>query len=478
MMRRRRKAIPKKPKGTSSERTNRTILSRTVILMIVCGIVLFIPLIAVLYNLMIVDHAMYEEMAIQNQTRNMVLTADRGVIYDRNMNIMASSSTVETIFLDPNAIALAEKEEEEKRLDGDEDYNPDRSAVYIAKGLSEILDVDAEFIREQAADTAYYYKIVKRKVPEETAQKVRSFINDHDLSGLVNLEMDSQRYYPYGSLAGQIVGFVRTDNVGAEGLEAYYDAALTGTAGAIITTKGNQNAEMLYTYEKYYDAADGNSLVLTLDVTVQYYLEKNLEEAMARYDVKNGAFGVIMDVNTGEIVAMATLGSYDPNNYQEVYDEALRQQLENQYQHALLMDEETQAYKDSMAAYNAAIAAARLGAKDILAIDIDPDAVTVAIENVELNGVKEHVRVVVGDLCKSEAIPCDLAVANIVADAICMLAGPLTRHLEKDKLLICSGIIREKEQQVMDAATEAGYTLFDRIEKGEWVALALKNEGK
>ncbi len=125
-----------------------------------------------------------------------------------------------------------------------------------------------------------------------------------------------------------------------------------------------------------------------------------------------------------------------------------------------------------------AIAAARLGAKDILAIDIDPSAVKVAIENVELNGVQEHVRVVVGDLCKSEAMPCDLAVANIVADAICMLAGPLTRHLEKDRLLICSGIIREREQDVMNAATEAGYTLFDRIEKGEWVALALKNEGK
>ena len=125
-----------------------------------------------------------------------------------------------------------------------------------------------------------------------------------------------------------------------------------------------------------------------------------------------------------------------------------------------------------------AIAAARLGAKDILAIDIDPDAVKVAKENVALNHVEDQVRVVVGDLCKSEAMPCDLAVANIVADAICMLAGPLTRHLEKDRLLICSGIIREREQDVRNAAAEAGYTLFDRIEKGEWVALALKNEGK
>lgn len=125
-----------------------------------------------------------------------------------------------------------------------------------------------------------------------------------------------------------------------------------------------------------------------------------------------------------------------------------------------------------------AIAAARLGAKQVLAIDIDPSAVKVANENVTLNGVQDQVRVVVGDLCKSEAMPCDLAVANIVADAICMLAGPLTRHLEKDRLLICSGIIREREQDVMNAALQAGYTLFDRIEKGEWVALALRNEGK
>ena len=123
-----------------------------------------------------------------------------------------------------------------------------------------------------------------------------------------------------------------------------------------------------------------------------------------------------------------------------------------------------------------AIAAARLGAENVLAIDIDPDAVKVARENVALNGVQDAVRVVVGDLCKSEAMPCELAVANIVADAICMLAGPLTRHLEKGGLLICSGIIREREQDVLDAAMAAGYAVADRIEKGEWVALCLRNE--
>lgn len=350
----------KQQAGSARERANRTILGRTMILMVLCGVVLFVPLIATLYQLMIVDHDKYEEMAISNQTRSTTLTASRGVIYDRNMNIMAASSTVETIFLDPNAIERAEKEEEEKRLAAKPDYNPNRSAYFIAKGLSELLDVDREFVLEQAADTAFYYKVIKRKVPEQTAQRVRDFINENDLTGLINLEMDSQRYYPYGSLAGQIMGFVRTDNVGAEGLEAYYDATLTGNAGAIITTKGNHGSEMLYTYEKYYDASDGNSLVLTLDVTAQYYLEKNLEEAIERYDVQNGAFGIILDVNTGEVIAMATLGSYDPNSYQEIYDDTVREELDRQYQLALLHEEGSQAYTDAMAAYNTAVATARL----------------------------------------------------------------------------------------------------------------------
>ena len=123
-----------------------------------------------------------------------------------------------------------------------------------------------------------------------------------------------------------------------------------------------------------------------------------------------------------------------------------------------------------------AIAAAKLGANHVLAVDIDPDAVRVATENVANNHVQAQVRVAWGDLVKSEAMPCELAVANIVADAIRMLCGPLTRHLLPGGLLICSGIIREREQDVMDAVTAAGYTLTERFAKGEWVALCLKNE--
>ena len=121
-----------------------------------------------------------------------------------------------------------------------------------------------------------------------------------------------------------------------------------------------------------------------------------------------------------------------------------------------------------------AITAAKLGAKQVLAIDIDPDAVKVANENCERNSVGDKVKVVIGDLVKSEAMHCDLAVANIVADAICMLSVPITKHLENDGLLICSGIIRERESDVLTALENAKFDVIDRFHKGEWVALCAK----
>ncbi len=332
----------------SKQRANRMILRRTLVLMIVCGIVAFIPLIATLYKLMIVEHDYYETLAINNQTRYTKLTANRGVIYDRNMNILASSTTVETVFIDPNEIAKKMEEPENAGL-----------LNKIAVGLSQILDVEQELIYKQAEDTAYRYKVIRRKISEELADEVREFINENDITG-VYLETDAKRYYPYSSLAAQVLGFVSGDNVGAEGIEAYYDSLLQGTAGKVVTTKGNYGSEMLYTYEKYYDASDGDSLVLTLDTTIQYYLEKNLESAIEKFDILNGAFGIVMDVNTGDILAMATLGSYDPNNYQQIYDDALAQELEEQYQNAIALDKNSESYKTQIAAYNSAVEAARL----------------------------------------------------------------------------------------------------------------------
>ena len=310
-----------------SQRANRTILRRTLVLMIVCGIVVFIPLIATLYHLMITEHDYYEERAIKNQTRSTNLTASRGTIYDANMNVLASSTTVETVFIDPNEIAVQmEKPENSNLLD------------QIARGLADILDVDAGFVYEQAADKQYRYKVIKRKISEELADEVRAFVSENSIKGIY-LETDLQRYYPNSSLAAQVLGFVSSDNVGSEGLESYYNEELTGTAGKVVTSKGNYGSEMLYTYEKYYDATDGYSLVTTIDATVQAYVEKNLQNAIDKYDIKNGAFCIVMDVNTGEIKAMVTLGSYDPNNYLEIYDTALAQTLENEYDAAISLTE-------------------------------------------------------------------------------------------------------------------------------------------
>ena len=344
----REKHEPKLSRAEQSQRANRTILRRTLVLMVLFGVVVFIPLIVTLYNLMIRDHDYYEAQAIDNQTRYTSLSASRGQIFDRNMNVLASSKTVETVFIDPNEIAQEMTKPENSNL-----------LDHIARGLSEILDVSTDFVYKQAEDKAFRYKVIRRKIPEELADEVRSFVSENEIKG-VYLETDAQRYYPYSSLAAQVMGFVSTDNVGSEGLEAYYDSYLQGTAGKVVTTKGNYGSEMLYTYEKYYDASDGDSLVTTIDQTVQHYLEKNLETAIEKYDIINGTFGIVMDVNSGQILAMANLGSYDPNNYQEIYDQALAGQLEAQYQDALLLDKDSDAYQEAMSAYNQAVAAERL----------------------------------------------------------------------------------------------------------------------
>ena len=331
-----------------NQRANRTILRRTLVLMVLCGIVAFVPLIGTLYHLMITEHDYYNEKAIKNQTRSTNLTATRGVIYDANMNVLASSSTVETVFIDPNEIAEQMKQPENSNL-----------LDQIARGLGEILDVEPSFVYEQAADKQYRYKVIKRKISEELADEVRAFISENSIIG-VYLETDLKRYYPNSSLAAQALGFVSSDNNGSEGLEAYYNEELSGTAGKVVTSKGNYGSEMLYTYEKYYDASDGSSLITTIDSTVQAYVEKNLQNAIDKYDIKNGAFCIVMDVNTGEIKAMATLGSYDPNNYLEIYDDTTALLLENERAAALALPEASAAYEAAIETYKQDVAAARM----------------------------------------------------------------------------------------------------------------------
>ena len=311
-------------------------------LMILFGVVSFGALAARLVKLMLIDHEYYEAKAISNQTRSTSVTASRGTIYDRNMEVLAASASVENIFLDPLELS-------QNNVDID----------FLARNLSRILDVDESFVKEQAADTNMRYKMIKRRQEKDDCDQVRSFISENGIIG-VHLEPDSRRYYPNHEAASQLLGFTNTENKGSEGLEAYYNGTLQGTAGAVITTKGNNETEMLYSYEKYYEASDGDSLVLTIDLTVQRALEKQMLDAIDRYDVLNGAFGIVYDAQTGDVIAMATLGGYDPNNYLEIFDTEKNEALEEMYTGALKYPEGSEERKEAIAAYNDAMAAARL----------------------------------------------------------------------------------------------------------------------
>ena len=302
------------------------------------GVVAFLPVAFQLYRLMVVDHAYYADLALRNQSRSTKVSAARGEIYDRNMNILATSQTVETVYLDPQELRQARED-----LD------------LISKTLGQILQLDPEWIRKQGEDRRQRYKRIKARIDRETADQIRNFINTNNISG-IHLEPESQRYYPYGSLASQVMGFANTEGVGCEGIEAAYNSFLSGGTDRVITTKGNNEMDMPFSYEAYLTSKEGCSVVLTLDTTVQTCLEKQMQKAIDSYDVQNGAFGMVMDVNTGEILAMATLGGYDPNAYLEVSDPEV-EKLRLQY---LLHPEGSEAYTQGKEAYQQALQAAQL----------------------------------------------------------------------------------------------------------------------
>lgn len=308
----------------------------------VLGLLAFVPMALRLYDLMVVNYDYYAREALRNQTRTTYVTAMRGAIYDRNMNTLAASVGVENVYLDPHELKQSKA---------------DLSA--IAAFLGELLDVDPESIEKKGKDLSKRYQMVAARVDRETGAKIRSYIQENDISG-IHLEPNSQRYYPMGTLASQVIGFTNASNTGSEGVEAAYDRYLTGGNDKVVTTKGNNEMDMPFSFEKFVSATPGCSVVLTLDATVQACLEKRMEEAIARYDVQNGAFGLVMNVKTGEILAMATLGGYDPNDYQTILDPKAAAQVEELRLAYLCEPEGSEGYTAKKKAYQEAMTAARL----------------------------------------------------------------------------------------------------------------------
>ena len=291
---------------------------------------------------MVVNYGYYSDLALRNQTRTTQVTPERGEIYDRNMNVLATSVGVENIYLNPRELRQSKANLQD-----------------ISQKLGTILNLDPSWIAEQGNDITKRYKQIAARVEENIAAEVRGYISENDISG-IHLEPNTRRYYPYGNLAAQVIGFTNLSNVGSEGIEASYNSFLEGSAGKVITTKGNNEMDMPFSYESFVATQSGCDVVLTLDTTVQTCLEKQMQDAIDRYDVKNGAFGMVMNVNTGEILAMATLGGYDPNSYQQVADKETAQKLEQMRLDYLMQPESSDGYKEGKNTYQKALTEARL----------------------------------------------------------------------------------------------------------------------
>ena len=378
-------------KSDAARRANQVIRGRTMLIMLLLGVASFTVLFWKLYDLQINRHDELKAEAVGQQTDSMVISASRGTIYDKNGEIMAISYSTETVLLDPGGVQDFVESQEQKIQDAAEEaaekgapYTAPEGLdqAYIARGLSRILDVEEETILEHLENTANRYWEVKKKVDQDVADEVRRFINgeiddegnqlttvDEDgntvlistggrptrLQG-ISLTPDTKRLYPFGSLAGNVIGFVNANNMGAYGLEASYDDVLSGSTGLTITPTNVNGTPLLFSGgEQMFDAENGSSLVLTLDTNVQYALEKGLESMLDKYDAANGGTGIVMDVNTGGIVAMASYPNYDPGDFSTIYTEGLQAELDA----ALAEIQQNRSTYETEEAYNQALANAR-----------------------------------------------------------------------------------------------------------------------
>ena len=378
-------------KSDAARRANQVIRGRTMLIMLLLGVASFTVLFWKLYDLQINRHDELKAEAVSQQTDSMVISASRGTIYDKNGEIMAISYSTETVLLDPGGVQDFVESQEQKIQDAAEEaaekgapYTAPEvlDQAYIARGLSRILDVEEETILEHLENTANRYWEVKKKVDQDVADEVRRFINgeiddegnqlttvDEDgntvlistggrptrLQG-ISLTPDTKRLYPFGSLAGNVIGFVNANNMGAYGLEASYDDVLSGSTGLTITPTNVTGTPLLFSGgEQMFDAENGSSLVLTLDTNVQYALEKGLESMLDKYDAANGGTGIVMDVNTGGIVAMASYPNYDPGDFSTIYTEGLQAELDA----ALAEIQQNRSTYETEEAYNQALANAR-----------------------------------------------------------------------------------------------------------------------
>lgn len=286
---------------------NRHMRRRTRVLAGLVAVLCFGGLLARLFTLQILDPSGYANRAAAQQLRDTTLPAARGEIYSADGVTLAASKTCWTIRASPRELA-------------DELVQP------AAKALSEILNIDYDATLQKLSKRTSNDCLLRRRVDADLADAVRAWCTQNNAQGIQILQ-DTKRVYPQGNFMGCLLGFTDVDNQGLWGLELQYDAQLTGRNGTILTAKNAWGYDMPTHYSTLQDAVPGNDITLTIRADIQHYLESALSAAVAEHHVAARAVGIVMEVDTGAILAMSTKPDYDPNDPRTIVNETIRQQV-------------------------------------------------------------------------------------------------------------------------------------------------------
>ena len=299
--------------------TRRT-TSRATVLTMVFGALAIIVAIRLAY-LQVYSYDYYKEQVMNEITMETEVNPERGTIYDTNGNILATNATVYLCFISPQDIidAMAKEEEDGKEAlytwkASDADYKDIKMNELISRFFADTLGCDYDAVLEKTGKKNRRYEVIANQISEEDAEKVRKFIDEYELTSQIYLRAGAIRYYPYGDLAAHTLGFTNSDGIGIYGLEAYYNNLLEGTSGRYVTAQDALNNDMGFEYETYVAAEDGYDVVTNIDTYIQYELENQLEATVNENQAANRAAGIVMNVNTGAILGMATYPSFDCND--------------------------------------------------------------------------------------------------------------------------------------------------------------------
>jgi len=307
-----------KPTVQMKKRANRGVI---IVMVSIVGL-----LIMQLFKLSVIENSFYQNKANDVHFGEISISANRGSIYDANGVILAQSATVYKVFMDPD---LFKKELEDIGEAAEGETSPEAEALKkeVITFLANKLELTEDKIRESMEKNSQY-EVLKTKVEKSVADEITAFMDKKDMNS-IQIEQDTKRYYPQDELAASVIGFTNGDGDGQYGIEAQYDEYLAGTDGKVISAKDAYGNEMPYRYAKTYEAQDGNSVYLTIDRTLQYSLEKNLEEAISEFKVEDRACGIIMNAKTGAVLAMATSPGFDLNNPGDVSDQLIAQMAQD-----------------------------------------------------------------------------------------------------------------------------------------------------